>query len=215
MTLEYYDIGIAWAGMPVPVGLFAPLLEPRTAMSPFRALVAVLLAALVAAPAALAQTGQVKYETWCKICHLSPASNVDHVLNGNDWNVIKDAIIQKKEMKDALGNAYNTGALTDNDLMLIAGYLQTFVGGVTSQLSMPTAHNFGTVNVGVGSAVVTKTINSIGNASVQLTSVTSSNALEFAIVGGTCTAGAFVNPTQSCTVQVHGIPADPDRKSVV
>ena len=207
MTLEYYDIGIAWAGMPVPVGLFAPLLEPRTAMSPFRALVAVLLAALVAAPAALAQTGQVKYETWCKICHLSPASNVDHVLNGNDWNVIKDAIIQKKEMKDALGNAYNTGALTDNDLMLIAGYLQTFVGGVTSQLSMPTAHNFGTVNVGVGSAVVTKTINSIGNASVQLTSVTSSNALEFAIVGGTCTAGAFVNPTQSCTVQVQFTPA--------
>ncbi|MBK6804937.1 MAG: hypothetical protein IPG84_08785 [Betaproteobacteria bacterium] len=42
-------------------------------------------------------------------------------------------------MKDALGNAYNTGALTDNDLMLIAGYLQTFAGGATSQLSMPTA----------------------------------------------------------------------------
>ncbi|MBK6804936.1 MAG: hypothetical protein IPG84_08780 [Betaproteobacteria bacterium] len=31
-------------------------------MTPFRALVAVLLAALVAAPAALAQTGQVKYD---------------------------------------------------------------------------------------------------------------------------------------------------------
>jgi hypothetical protein len=32
---------------------------------------------------------------------------------------------------------------------------------------MPSAHNFGTVNVGVGSAVVTKTINSTGNASVS------------------------------------------------
>ena len=28
-----------------------------------------------------------------------------------------------------------------------------------------------------------------------------------AIVGGTCTAGAYVNPTQSCTVQVQFTPA--------
>jgi hypothetical protein len=197
--------------MPVPVGLFALLLEPRTAMTPFRAIVAVLLAVLVAAPAALAQTGQVKYQTWCQICHLSPASNVDHVLNGNDWTVIRDAIlVQVKEMKDALGTAYSAGQLTDSDLMLIAEYLQTFVGGVTSLLSMPTAHNFGTLNVGVGSAIVTKTVSSVGNAAVQLaavSAVTSSNPLEFAIVGGTCTAGAYVNPTQSCTVQVQFTPA--------
>ncbi len=104
MTLEYYDIGIAWAGMPVPVGLFAPLLEPRTAMSPFRALVAVLLAALVAAPAALAQTGQEKYETWCQICHGNPANNKDHVLDGKDWQTSprRDGI-QKKEMTDGAG----------------------------------------------------------------------------------------------------------------
>ncbi len=207
MTLEYYDIGIAWAGMPVPIGLFASLLEPRTAMSPFRALVAVLLAALVAAPAAVAQTGQQKYVTWCQGCHGNPANNTDNVLGGKDWQITKTAMDTIGDMTDDLRPAYNMGLLTDDDFMLIAGYLQTFVGGPEGRLGMPTAHNFGTVNVGVGSAIATKTISHIGNASVQLTSVTSSNALEFAIVGGTCTAGAYVNPTQSCAVQVQFTPA--------
>ena len=211
MTLEYYDIGIAWTGMPVPVGLFAFLPELRTAMRASRPYAVVLAAALVAflaAPAALAQTGQQLYNNYCSSsCHGNPANNKDGVLAGKDWQEIRDAILEREPMIAALGLLYSTGSIDNDDLMLIAGYLQTFAGGPTSLLSMPTAHNFGTVNVGVGSAVVTKTINSIGNASVQLTSVTSSNALEFAIVGGTCTAGAYVNPTQSCTVQVQFTPA--------
>jgi len=207
MTLEYYDIGIAWAGMTVPVGLFAPLLEPRTAMSPFRALVAVLLAAFVAAPSALAQTGQQKYVTFCQGCHGNPADDKDHVLGGKDWQTTKLAMDVKPTMTAQLRPLYNAGLLTDEDFMLIATYLQTFVGGASSQLSMPTAHNFGTLNVGVASPVVARSVSSIGNASVQLTSVTSSNPLEFAIVGGTCTAGAFVNPLSSCTVNVQFTPA--------
>jgi mono/diheme cytochrome c family protein len=194
--------------MPVPVGLFASLLEPRTAMSPFRALVAVLLAALVAAPAALAQTGQQLYvSAQCQGCHGNPANNTDNVLGGKEWMVTKLAMDTKPEMTAVLRPLYNAGLLTDNDFMLIAGYLQTFVGGPEGRLGMPTAHNFGTVTVGVGSAIATKTISHIGNASVQLTSVTSSNPLEFVIVGGTCTAGLFVNPLSSCTVQVQFTPA--------
>ncbi len=197
--------------MPVPVGLFAFLPELRTAMRASRPYAVVLAAALVAflaAPAALAQTGQQLYNNYCSSsCHGNPANNKDGVLAGKDWQEIRDAILEREPMIAALGLLYSTGSIDNDDLMLIAGYLQTFAGGPTSLLSMPTAHNFGTVNVGVGSAVVTKTINSIGNASVQLTSVTSSNALEFAIVGGTCTAGAYVNPTQSCTVQVQFTPA--------
>ncbi len=207
MTLEYYDIGIAWAGMPVPVGLFASLLEPRTAMTPFRALVAVLLAVLVAAPAALAQTGQSKYVTFCQGCHGNPSDDKDHVLGGKDWQTTKLAMDTKPTMTAQLRPLYNAGLLTDEDFMLIATYLQTFVGGASSQLSMPAPTNFGSLNVGVASSVVTKTVSSIGNASVQLTSVTSSNPLEFAIVGGNCTAGAFVNPLSSCTVNVQFTPA--------
>ena len=207
MTLEYYDIGMARAGMPATGGLFAFLVRPRNPMSLVRALALVVLAALVGAPAALAQTGQQKYVTWCQGCHGNPVNNKDNVLGGKDWNIIKTAMDTKPTMTADLRPAYNSGLLTDDDFMLIAGYLQTFGGGVTSQLSMPTAANFGTVTVGVGSSVVAKTVSSIGNAAVQLTSVTSSNALEFAIVGGTCTARAFVNPLSSCTVNIQFTPA--------
>ena len=207
MTLEYYDIGIARAGMPAAVGLFAFSVRPRNPMSLVRAFAVVVLAALAGAPAALAQTGQQKYVTWCQGCHGNPVNNKDNVLGGKDWNIIKTAMDTKPTMTADLRPAYNSGLLTDDDFMLIASYLQTFGGGVTSQLSMPTAANFGTVTVGVGSSVVTKTVSSIGNAAVQLTSVTSSNPLEFTIVGGTCTAGAFVNPLSSCTVNLQFTPA--------
>lgn len=207
MTLEYYDIGIAWAGMPPPGRLFAVHVRPRKPMNLVRAFAVVVLAALAGAPAALAQTGQQKYVTWCQGCHGNPVNNKDNVLGGKDWNIIKTAMDTKPTMTADLRPAYNSGLLTDDDFMLIASYLQTFGGGVTSQLSMPTAANFGTVTVGVGSSVVTKTVSSIGNAAVQLTSVTSSNPLEFAIVGGTCTAGAFVNPLSSCTVNLQFTPA--------
>jgi len=193
--------------MPVPVGLFALSLELRKPMTLFRTAVAILLAALVAAPAAFAATGQQLYGTWCQGCHGNPSSNKDNVLGGKDWQITKTAMDTVGDMTADLRPAYNMGLLTDNDFMLIAGYLQTFAGGSTSQLSMPTAANFGTVNVGVGSSVITKNVNSIGNAAVQLASVTSSNPLEFAIVGGTCTAGAFVNPLSSCTVQIQFTPA--------
>ena len=176
-------------------------------MNLVRAFAVVVLAALAGAPAALAQTGQQKYVTWCQGCHGNPVNNKDNVLGGKDWNIIKTAMDTKPTMTADLRPAYNSGLLTDDDFMLIASYLQTFGGGVTSQLSMPTAANFGTVTVGVGSSVVAKTVSSIGNAAVQLTSVTSSNPLEFTIVGGTCTAGAFVNPLSSCTVNLQFTPA--------
>ena len=197
--------------MPVPVGLFALSLEFRTAMRascPYATVLAAALAAFLAAPAALAQTGQQLYNNYCSSsCHGNPANNKDGVLAGKDWQEIRDAILERAQMIEALGLLYSTGSIDNGDLMLIAGYLQTFAGGPTSLLSKPAPTNFGTLNVGVASPVVARSVNSIGNASVQLTSVTSSNPLEFAIVGGTCTAGAFVNPLSSCTVNVQFTPA--------
>ncbi|CAG1005896.1 hypothetical protein BURK1_03249 [Burkholderiales bacterium] len=96
-----------------------------------RALLIVSLAALAAAPDALAQTGQQKYTQWCQGCHNFPGNNYNGVLNGKDWNVIRLAIETKLAMRTELRPAYLAGLLTDADLMLIAGYLQTFAGGVT------------------------------------------------------------------------------------
>ncbi|MEO8485212.1 MAG: choice-of-anchor D domain-containing protein [Betaproteobacteria bacterium] len=180
-----------------------------------RALAVLLVAAVVAAPDARAQTGQQKYATWCQGCHGPAANNKDGVLGGKDWNIIKLAMDTKPDMTSDLRPFYNQGLLTDDDFMLIAGYLQTFQGGVTSQLGMPAAIAFGSVGVGIGSAVVARNIATIGNAAVQLSStVTSSNPLEFPIVSTTCTSGAFVLPASAgCSVSVQFIPVTTGARS--
>jgi len=98
-------------------------------MAVLRALLVVCIAALAAASGALAQTGPQEYQQWCQGCHSFPGNNHNNVLRGKDWTVIRLAIQTKLEMKIELLPAYNAGVLTDNDLMLIAGYLQTFAGG--------------------------------------------------------------------------------------
>ena len=101
-------------------------------MSAFRVLHVVVLAtlaALGAASDALAQTGQQIYTSWCQGCHSFPGNNHNNVLRGKDWTVIKLAIQTKVEMRIELLPVYNAGLLDDGDLMLIAGYLQTFPGG--------------------------------------------------------------------------------------
>lgn len=172
---------------------------PRAALLAF--------AAVLAAPAALAQTGQQKYVQWCQGCHGNPSNNKDNVLGGKDWTIIKLAMDTKPTMTADLRPAYDAGLLTDDDFMLISGYLQTFGGGVTSQLSMPAAIGFGTVSVGGASSIVTRNVSSTGNAAVQIATVTSSNPTEFPITSRTCTDGAFVNPGTSCSVSVQFKPA--------
>ena len=178
-------------------------------MTVLRTLAVFLLAMLAAAPGALAQTGQQKYTQWCQGCHGNPSDNKDGVLGGKDWNIIKLAMDTKPTMTADLRPAYNAGLLTDDDFMLIAGYLQTFQGGVTSQLAMPAAVSFGSVAVGVGSSLVTRQVTSIGNAAVQLSStVASSNPLEFTVVSTTCTAGAYVLPPNgTCSITLQFTPA--------
>jgi mono/diheme cytochrome c family protein len=99
-------------------------------MSATRALFVVSLAALAVAPDVRAQTGQQLYTTWCQGCHSFPGNNHNGVLKGKDWHVISNAIQTKLEMRIELGPAYRAGIITDDDLMAIAGYLQTFAGGV-------------------------------------------------------------------------------------
>ena len=177
-------------------------------MTVLRALPVVFLAALAAAPDALAQTGQQKYTQWCQGCHNFPGNNRNNVLGGKDWNVIKLAMDTKAPMTSDLRPPYDDGVLTDEDFMLIADYLQTFPGGLTRQLAMPADVDFGAVAVGAGSATVTREITSVGNAAVQLAAtVSSSNPAEFGIASTTCTVGAFVLSGATCSVTLQFTPA--------
>jgi hypothetical protein len=168
-----------------------------------------LAAALVAAPDALAQTGQQLYNTYCNGCHGNPSNNKDGVLGGKDWTIIKVAMDTRPDMTAELRPLYNAGIIDDADFMSIATYLQTFGGGATASLVMPATINFGSQPVGVGSAVQARNIGITGNAAVQIFSApTSSNPLEFSVVSTTCTAGTFVlPPTGTCSVSIQFTPA--------
>ena len=63
-------------------------------MSVLRALLLASLAVL-AAPGALAQTGQQLYTMWCQGCHSFPGNNHNNVLKGKDWLAIRIAINTK------------------------------------------------------------------------------------------------------------------------
>lgn len=176
-------------------------------MTPIRTLAVLIAAAsFSAASPSHAQTGQQLYTTYCAGCHGPAGNNKNGVLGGKDWNIIKLAMDTKPDMTADLRPLYNASIITDATFMTIAGYLATFSGGVTGQLSMPSAFAFGTVQVGVGSSVVSKNVSSTGNAAVQISSVSNSNPAEFSIVSSSCTNGAYVNPLSSCSIGVQFTP---------
>ena len=113
-----------------------------------------LLAFLFGSGAALAQTGQQRYQQWCQGCHGPPANNADGVLGGKDWNIIKLAMDTRELMNEQLRPAYDEGVLTDEDFMAIASYLATFAGTGTMP---PVAHVVEYYNAAFGHYFVTPT----------------------------------------------------------
>lgn len=178
----------------------------RRPMTPIRMLCTLPFVLLAASLPAQAQSGQQLYNTYCAGCHGPAGNNKNGVLGGKDWAIIYQAMNVKPDMTAELRPLYDAQIITDATFMSIAGYLATFSGGATSQLSMPSAFAFGTQTVGVGSSVQAKNVSSIGNAAVQISSVSNSNPAEFSIVSSTCTAGAFVNPLSSCSISVQFTP---------
>ena len=143
----------------------------------------VVLALFGSAPVALAQTGQQKYTQWCQGCHGLPANNLNGVLAGKDWNYIRLAIDTKLAMTEALRPAYDEGALTDDDFMLIAGYLQTFGGGAASPAAIPVVEYF---NAGFGHYFMTADADEIAGLDA--------GAYDFAFVRTGRTFKAFATP---------------------
>ena len=85
------------------------------------------------------------------------------------------------------------------------------LGGTAAAAAAPVAAlsgplNFGSVNVGVTSAVQTATLSNSGNAALAIGSITSGSS-EFVVSGGSCAAGGAVAAGASCTVNVTLTPA--------
>ena len=104
-------------------------------MATLRALALVVIAALTASSAAIAQTGAQLYQQWCQGCHGAPAGNEKNVLAGKEWSFIKLAMDTVPQMNDILRPVYDDGMLTDDDFGKIAAYLQTFAGGTVSTVT--------------------------------------------------------------------------------
>jgi len=72
-------------------------------------------------------------------------------------------------------------------------------GASPGQLAVPGSISFGSQTVGATGSASNATISNAGGTAVAVSSVTSNNAAEFAVVSNTC---ATVNPGASCTVGV-------------
>jgi hypothetical protein len=103
-------------------------------MARLRALI-VTMVLLALAPLAHAQTGQQLFQLWCQTCHGPASGNVNNVLAGKDWTMIKLAMDTRPMMNEALRPLYDEGAITDDDFMAIASYLQNFGNGAPTTIA--------------------------------------------------------------------------------
>ena len=116
-------------------------------MPALRTFLTLAVLALAGAPGAHAQSGQQLYFGICQGCHSFPGNNHNGVLDGKDWQVIRQAIDNVLQMRIEVRPLYVAGVLDDADLMAIASYLQTFAGGPPSPVALSVVEYF---NAGFG-----------------------------------------------------------------
>jgi hypothetical protein len=176
-----------------------------------RALLAILCAAWMGA--AGAQTGSVAagkttYTAWCVGCHSANPVNDPHgVINGaNNANFILNTWAADPNMQFLL-----QGALTDpvQAAADVAAYLGSLVGGggtPKGQLQFPASVQMGNQTVGIQSAATQVKLTNVGTATVNVNSVTNSNAAEFPIANENCT-GAAVPVNGTCKINLVFLPS--------
>ncbi|MBS0321663.1 MAG: choice-of-anchor D domain-containing protein [Proteobacteria bacterium] len=97
----------------------------------------------------------------------------------------------------------------------IANYIDSVVNpsaGAASFTISPSSKNFGSVTVGSTSSATTFTV-AVTGATGNVTSVSSSNATEFAVTGGTCVPSKSLASGNSCTVTVTFSPSSTGSRS--
>lgn len=188
------------------------------------ALLALLVAALAAAPAARAQdavSGEKLYTTpavpgklscGANACHGRIASPQNRIFNGLQAATIKAAtgrVSQMRFLENQLGDAQF------NDL---AAYLAGKLGGTPTYLQVvampvpvlaPASLNFGALDVLETSPTQTVTIRNAANASAPLAlgAITTSAGSDFGVAGGSCQSGENIPVGSSCTVLVAFTPS--------
>lgn len=175
----------------------------------------VLLALLaLASPVAFAQdaaNGQALYASNCSVCHGPASANAFAVLAGANPAVIRTEILIYAPMRFLAPNP-NGPITADSQIVDIAAYLAQVANPGTGNrdpvfAAAPPAVDFGTVSIGDMSGTQTIAIANSG-ASGTIGAVSSSNAAEFPIVGGSCNPLPMsVAQNASCTVLVQFVPA--------
>ena len=170
-----------------------------------------------AAPAQDAANGSQLYQTVLVsgkrscgnvACHGTlPAGAQNRIGNGIDAAKIKASIGVQSQM------AFLAGKLTDEQLNDLASYIAQALGGTPVLLPVaakakpqitPAGINFGTQAIAIATPAQTLTVANAASATKALTleSVAITAGSDFALAGGTCTAGQVLAAGASCTVAV-------------
>ncbi len=180
-------------------------------MKPFAPVLLALL--MLASPLVFAQdaaNGQALYTNNCSVCHGPASANVFAVLAGANPAVIRAEIQIYAPMRFLAPNA-NGPITSDSQLVDIAVYLAQVANPGAGNMdpafaAAPPAVDFGTVSIGDESATQTISIANSG-ASGTIGAVSSSNAAEFPVVGGSCDPLPMsIAQNASCTVMVKFVP---------
>jgi len=149
----------------------------------------------------------------CTQCHnlKSPKTDADFAIRGaaNDPDLIAFAINTNPDSVGEMRPLYGDGMpfeLSDSDLSDLAAYIGSVVnpggGGSATFSGSPSSFDFGTVGVNAQSATKSFTIKVIGAAG-SISSVSSSNNVEFLLAGGTCLATPVsLAQNGTCSLQV-------------
>jgi cytochrome c553 len=149
----------------------------------------------------------------CSQCHnvndTGSAQNLAFRGAANDPDLIDFAINSNPASVMEMRPLYGTGMpyeLSDSDMSDLAAYIASVVspggGGTATFSASPSSLDFGTVGVGAQSAIRSFTIKA-GAAAGSITSVSSSNNVEFLLAGGSCLATPVsLAQDGTCTLQV-------------
>jgi mono/diheme cytochrome c family protein len=188
-----------------------------------RIIMAAALAAMLFAPCAAATdnvangkqlyNGSAPGSYACSQCHNVNDTKTEQNLAfrgaANDPSLIAFAINSNPDSVTEMRPLYGIGMpfeLSDSDLSDLAAYIGSVInpggGGTATFSATPSSLDFGTVAVGAQSATKSFTIK-VGGAAGSVSSVSSSNNVEFLLAGGTCLATPVsLAQDGTCTLQV-------------
>lgn len=148
----------------------------------------------------------------------APFSDSSNCPIGGNLSAGSSCRINVRFSPTAVGVANGTLTITTNDPALpVATVTLTGTGVQPAVAVSPTSLNFGTVPRGQISASQTVTVTNTGNTTLTFAGnsfrLSGTDAGQFVVTGGTCTAGGSLAPLASCTTTVAFAPANGRRNA--